>query len=101
MGYKRRYKAQSSHEDENQPEIVEELKKRGYSVAENKDDIFVGKNGKNGWFEIKNPETALNKDGTFKKGAIKPGQQKLKDTWKGQYDIVTTAEQIIKIMDRL
>lgn len=96
MTYKRRYKAQSDHLDENQPEIVEELKKRGILVQEGHNDILVYYR-KIYQFEIKNPETALKKNGEFKENAISVGQQILNATWP-DYHIVTSIEQILSII---
>ena len=72
--------------DANQPEIVKDLRKLGYSVELNHDDILVGHNGKTYWFEIK----------TGPKAVVKPSQNKLLAEWKGHYKIVWTTEMIIK-----
>jgi len=82
--------------DENQPAIVKELRRLGYSVQTGMDDILVGHNGKTYWFEIKDPAKTLNKNGTYKVGAIKDSQVKLQDEWKGMYSIVHSIEQILK-----
>ena len=39
--------------DANQPDIVKELRKLGYSVELDHDDIIVGHNGRTYWYEIK------------------------------------------------
>jgi hypothetical protein len=72
--------------DANQGEIVEELRKRGYSVELNHDDILVGHNGRTYWFEIK----------TGPKAVIKPSQKKLLAEYKGHYMIAWNAEVIIR-----
>ena len=77
--------------DANQPQIVKELRALGYSVALDHDDIFVGHNGKNYWFEIKVNE----------KSVIKESQKKLAANWKGLYAIVWTTEMIIKEMQNV
>lgn len=83
--------------DANQNEIVATLTKQyGLSVSLNHDDILIGYRGRTYWFEIKDPETAFNKNGTFKKGAIKPSQEKLKAEWKGHYEIVWTVQMILE-----
>lgn len=85
--------------DANQPGIVKELRKLGYSVYVGVDDILVGHNGKNYWFEIKDPKKTLNKDGTWKSGAIKESQYKLLNNWRGMYAIVYSIEQILEIIE--
>ena len=72
--------------DANQPAIVKELRKLGYSVEVGHDDILVGWKGKTYWFEIKVSE----------KAKIKDCQQDLINEWKGHYKIVWTTEMIIK-----
>lgn len=85
--------------DANQPDIVKALRKiPGCKVIIDMDDILVGFRGRNYWFEIKDPEKALNKDRTWKKGALKPSQVELSATWPGQYNIVTSIEEIVAII---
>lgn len=85
--------------DANQPEIVKALRAiHGVTVALEHDDIFVGYKGRNYWFEIKDPEKVFNKDGSFKKGAIKDSQVKLQNDWKGHYKIVWTLDMILEDM---
>lgn len=85
----------SARVDANQPDIVKQLRKAGFSVQTGMDDILVGWQGKTYWFEIKDPLKTLNKDGAFKADAIKDSQVKLINEWKGHYSIVCSAEQII------
>jgi len=83
--------------DENQPKIVEELRKRGMSVEVDHDDILVGYRGKTYWFEIKDPEKALSKKtGKINDSAKKKSQKILEQTWKGHYRIVHCIEQILE-----
>jgi len=72
--------------DANQSAIVKDLRKLGYSVALNHDDILVGHNGKTYWFEIK----------THEKAVVKESQKKLLAEWTGHYAIVWTTEMILK-----
>lgn len=76
--------------DANQPGIVKELRALGYTVSLDHDDIFVGHNGRNYWFEIKVNE----------KSDIKESQHKLLKEWKGHYSIVWTTEMIIKELEK-
>ena len=95
--YKHRLKAKV---DVNQQEIVNQLRKLGYSVQVGMDDILVGaKDGKkNYWFEIKAPDTVSKKTGKVLESSIKPSQKKLMSEWRGQYDLVTSLCQILEIM---
>lgn len=72
--------------DANQPEIVKELRKIGYSVELGHDDILVGHKGRTYWYEIK----------TGPKADIKPSQTKLLKEYKGHYKIAWSTEMIIK-----
>ena len=73
--------------DSNQSGIVKTLRKiPGVEVDVDRDDIFVGRNGKNYWFEIKDP-SEVGKDGKIRESAIKPSQKKLLETWPGHYSI--------------
>ena len=72
--------------DENQPAIVKELRKLGYSVELDHDDILVGWKGKTYWYEIK----------TGPKADIKESQKKLLAEYKGHYKIVWSTEMIIE-----
>lgn len=86
--------------DENQPEIVKELRKiPGVAVQLDHDDIIVGFKGVTYWFEIKDPKKTLNKDGTVKKGAhIKKSQLRILEQFTGHYAIIWTLEDILDEM---
>lgn len=86
---------QAPRTDANQPAIVDMLRSMGATVDTGHDDILVGYKGQNFWYEIKDPEKTLNKDRSYRAGAIKPSQKKLCDEWKGHYKIVHSFEQII------
>jgi len=91
---KNRYAART---DENESEIVKDLRKLGYTVITGVDDIFVSGRGINFWFEIKDKRT-LDKNGKVRESEIKDSQKKIRETWRGQYDIVSSTEQILSIM---
>lgn len=79
--------------DVNQPEIVDELRAQGFSVKDvhalpKFADIVVGYRGVNFIFEIK----------TDSKKKLTPDEQKFKDSWKGQYNVITSASQAIAII---
>jgi len=87
---------QAAKIDANQPQIVDELRKAGFSVEPGHDDILVGKFGITGWFEIKNPELALSKKtGKVLDSAIEPSEKKRLNEWRGHYQIVWRTEQIL------
>lgn len=81
--------------DANQPEIVEELRKRGFSVETGMDDLLVGKHGLTKWYEIKNPDCVSRRSGKILDSAKKKHQIELEKTWKGHYKIVSSVEEII------
>ena len=80
--------------DSNQKEIVRQLRCiphiSVYSTAQLKKfcDIVVGYCGRNYLFEIK-------KD---KKSKLTDGESKFQDGWKGQVNIVTSVDEILKII---
>ena len=75
--------------DANQPQIVKDLRKMGFSVDVNHNDILVGKDNCNYWYEIKNI------DGFNKK---QDSQIKLENEWKGHYKIVSSLDEILEDM---
>ena len=88
-------KRHAANMDKNQPGIVAALRKMGYSVELNHNDIVVGIRGASYWYEIKDPSKAIKKDGTWRKGALRPSQVRLQAEFRGHYEIVTTLEQIL------
>jgi Holliday junction resolvase len=81
--------------DKNQLQIVHELKQLGFSVAVISDmgkglpDIIVGKNGINILIEIKSNW----------KNKLYPLEEKFFEEWRGQVNIATCTEEIVKIFD--
>ena len=85
--------------DLNQAKIVKNLRAiPGVSVLTDVDDIMVGYKGVNYWFEIKNPDTATDKNGNVKETSKRPSQKKLEKTWNGHWSIVTSLDEILKQM---
>jgi len=85
--------------DANQKGIVEALRKLpGISVQTGHDDLLIGYNLQNYWFEIKKPESLSKRNGKVRQSAKKTSQQKLEKTWTGQYNIVTSVEEIIDLI---
>ena len=82
--------------DANQNAIVSALRDiPGVTVDVGHNDIIVSRLGVNYWYEIKNP-SEIKKDGTLKAGALRPKQEKLRDTWTGHYKVVSTLEEILQ-----
>ena len=79
--------------DINQKQIVEELRQLFFSVAVTSaagkgfPDIVVGYNGKSYLFEIKSPG-----------GKLTPAQIKFSREWRGQWNVIETAEDALAIM---
>jgi len=82
--------------DNNQTSIAEALKKLGFSVELDMDDILVGKHGYTFWFEIKSEDSVSKKTGEILDSAKKPHQKELEREWKGHYKIVSSLEEILE-----
>lgn len=81
--------------DSNQPQIVKELRKQGYSVQhvhelKNFVDIIVGFNGRNYLFEIK----------TDDKKKLTEGETIFFNNWTGQTNIICCSEDAINIIKK-
>jgi len=85
--------------DKNELEIVKALRKLGYSVETNVNDIFVGVDNLNYWFEIKDPIHVSKKTGLINESAKKPSQIRLEKEWKGNYKIVSSLEEILEVIN--
>jgi len=82
--------------DDNQKEIVKELRKRkGVTIETGKDDLLVGYQGKTYWYEVKNPEV-MGKDGKPRPSAVKPDQIRILENFTGHYRIIFTVEEILE-----
>ncbi len=93
-------KRHAARTDENEKAIVKALRKMGYTVQPGHDDILVGASGRTYWFEVKDPAKTLKRDGSFRKGALKPSQIKLRAEWRGHYAVVTCLEDILAQIQR-
>lgn len=90
---------QAARVDDNQPSIVEHLRKlSGVTVEPGHDDILVGYKGQNYWIEIKDPAKTLNKCGRVKAKEIKKKQRELLSSWAGNYYIAWTFKEIVEII---
>lgn len=86
--------------DSNQKRIVEEIRKIGASVfslaavKKGFPDIIVGYRGNNYLFEIKDGSKPVSKR------KLTPIQVVMHANWKGQVNVVTGSEEIIKIISK-
>lgn len=88
---------QAARIDDNQNDIVSALRKlEGVQVELNHDDILVGYNGFNFWFEIKNERVVSKRTHKVKESAKKDSQKRLENEWAGHYRIVWKLEQILE-----
>jgi Holliday junction resolvase len=82
--------------DRNQNVIVIALRNYGYSVKSTAGigkgfpDIIVGSHGRNYLFEIK----------ASKKEKLTLDEKVFKISWRGQYKVITTAQEIIEIIEK-
>ena len=86
--------------DNNQQQIVKELRQAGFSVSVNHDDILVGCRGQTFWYEIKSELSTSKKTGEILESKIQDSQKKLRDGWNGHYKIVSSFEQIFFDINR-
>lgn len=90
----RRYARRS---DANQQEIIDALRKCGYSVESvhrrgaGFPDIIVGAHGKNYLMEIKNPEYDCK---------LTDDEREFFLSWRGQVDIVTSIDDALEVVAR-
>ena len=91
---------QAAKVDANQQDIVKKLKSAGYTVAVGHDDILVGGGKRTLWVEIKTMDT-FKKSGGIKAGEFKDSQINLLKTWKGDYMVAWTFEQILTELNRM
>lgn len=76
----------ANRRDANEPEIVRALRDINASIKRLDDiDLLVGWQGRNFLLEIK----TLN-------GALKPSQEEMARTWRGQYEIVRSVEEALR-----
>ena len=88
----------SARTDENEKHIVRDLRKMGYSVETGVNDILVGANNLNYWYEIKQEKHVSKKTGKINESAKKKSQIRLENEWQGHYKIVSTLEDILRDM---
>ena len=85
--------------DANQPKIVEQLRRCGFSVlhlhtiGQGCPDIAVGAKGKNFLFEIKDPENIPSKR------QLTPDEVLFQQRWRGQYHVIETIDDALRVID--
>ena len=85
--------------DRNQPQIVKDLRKAGFSVqmlhevGKGCPDILVGYWGMNWLFEIKDPEQPPSKR------KLTSDEREFFKQWEGQAEIIHSAEEAIGLME--
>ena len=89
---------QKARVDANQPQIVEDLRKAGFSVKPVHQlkgfcDIVVGYQGRNYLFEIKDPNQPPSKR------VLTDDEFKFHSEWKGQVNVAMSADDIIYIIN--
>lgn len=76
--------------DLNEPAIVAGLEAVGCDVLQASDvDLIVGIAGRNYMLEVKRPKRTS-------ASRIQPIQKRLRESWRGQYAIVTTLDEALK-----
>ncbi len=79
--------------DLNEPAIVQGLESAGCDVLQATDvDLIVGRAGRNFLLEVKHPKRAS-------ASRIQPVQKRLRESWRGQYAIVTTLDEALKAVE--
>ena len=85
--------AYARRRDENEAEIVAALQAAGCDVLRGTDiDLLCGHANRNYFLEIKQPNS---------RRRLRPVQVRLRDSWRGQYAIVTSAEEALKAVGLL
>ncbi len=76
--------------DANEPDIIKALEALGCTVESmDKVDLVVGYRGRNYLLEIKNGTK------TSRSRTLTPTQKRLRETWNGQYSVVTSVEEAL------
>ena len=83
---------QAARTDDNQKELVRQLRQCGVSVETRHDDILCGYHGRTYWLELKNP----NRPPSARK--LTKAEQLRADNWRGQYDVVTTLDEALAVV---
>jgi hypothetical protein len=86
----------AARQDSNQKEIVKSLRDiPGVSIELNHNDFLLGYKSRTYWFELKNPDRVM-KDGSIRKAALQPDQERLLKEFNGHYKVVHSLEEILE-----
>lgn len=84
----------AAKKDRNHNEIADAFKRLGFSVADTSrlggdfPDIVIAKAGSTALVEIKDGKKSASQR------KLRPGQQEFKDTWKGEYYVVESLDEV-------
>ena len=81
--------------DNNQKEIVKDLRKMGYSIEPDHDDILLGTQGRTFWYELKSAHATSKKTGQVRESSKQKSQKRLLLTYKGHYAIVSNLDELL------
>ncbi len=98
MSNKTRYAARS---DENQKDIVRDLRRLGFIIETGHDDFLACFNGLMFWIELKSENAVSKKTGKILESKIKDSQKRIRSIWNDTYIIAATLEQIVEGMNRV
>lgn len=87
-------KGYSQSTDKIQKKLIADLRKLGWSVEVDHDDILVGTGNRTYWIELKT-SSPYKKCGSLKPDDIRLEQYRILATYKGDYCIAWTLEQVI------
>lgn len=80
----------AARRDGNEPQIVAALEAAGCDVLRGQDvDLIAGRAGSSYLLEVKRPGRAT-------ESRIRPIQKRLRESWRGQYAIVTTVDEALR-----
>jgi hypothetical protein len=84
--------------DKAEKEIVEGLRKLGYSVCKigQPVDLLVGKHNNNALFEVKNPKAKGQAA-----GKLSDKQEEFFENWRGQVSVVTSLEEAVNTLKKI
>lgn len=90
-------KRYAKRRDDNEPPIVEALRKAGATVQllEQPADLLVGFRGRNTLLEVKNPATRYGR-GNDNAAGTQHKQRAFRATWRGVVEVVTSPEEALR-----
>lgn len=87
------HKRYANRRDANEPDIIKALEAIGCTVeAMDKVDLVVGYRGQNYLLEVKDGSKPPSKR------ELTPAQLRLRNSWKGQYSVVTSVDEALAVL---